>query len=71
MTIEQLDERKVLISLGCDDMKNFDLEFENMSFYSEHSKRVLLRLLRLACMKAGLSHMGVPDTCDRDGGETP
>ncbi len=55
MTIEQLDERKVLISLGSDDMKSFELEFENMSFYSEHSKRVLLRLLQLACMKAGIS----------------
>ncbi len=55
MTIEQLDERKVLISLCSEDMKSFELEFENMSFYSEHSKRVLLRLLQLACMKAGIS----------------
>lgn len=55
MTIEQLDASKVLISLGCEDMKNFELKFENLSFYSEHSKRILLRLLKLACMKAGIS----------------
>ncbi len=55
MTIEQLDTSKVLISLGSEDMKNFELKFENLSFYSEHSKRILLRLLKLACMKAGIS----------------
>ncbi len=56
MTIEQLDACKVLISLGSEDMKNFELQFENMSFYGEHSRRVLLRLLQLACMKAGMSY---------------
>ncbi len=55
MTIEQLDASKVLISLGSEDMKSFELEFSSMSFYSEHSKKVLLRLLQLACMKAGIS----------------
>lgn len=55
MTIEQLDASKVLISLGSEDMKSFELDFGSMSFYSEHSKKVLLRLLRLACMKAGVS----------------
>lgn len=55
MTIEQLDTSKVLISLCNEDMKNFELQFENMSFYSEHSKRILLRILKLACMKAGVS----------------
>ncbi len=55
MTIEQLDTTKVLISLGNEDMKSFDLHISTMSFYSEKSKKVLLRLLNLACMKAGLS----------------
>lgn len=55
MIIEQLDASKVLISLCNEDMKSFKLQFENMSFYSEHSKRILVRLLKLACMKAGVS----------------
>lgn len=55
MTIEQLDESKVLISLCTEDMEDFKLRFSDMSFCSEHSKRILLRLLQLACTKAGVS----------------
>ncbi len=54
MTIEQLDTRKVLISLCNEDMESFDLRFNDMSFCDEHSKKVLLRLMRLACVKTGL-----------------
>lgn len=55
MTIEQLDSTKVLISLCSEDMEDFKLKFNDMSFCSEHSKRILLRLLQLACSKAGVS----------------
>ena len=55
MTIEQLDESKVLISLCNEDMRDYKLKFGEMSFCSEHSKRILLRLLQLACSKAGVS----------------
>ncbi len=55
MTIEQLDESKVLISLCSEDMDDFKLRFSDMSFCSEHSKRILLRLLQLACNRAGVS----------------
>lgn len=55
MTIEQLDESKVLISLCNEDMQDYKLKFNDMSFCSEHSKRILLRLLRLACLKAGVN----------------
>ncbi len=54
MTIEQLDTTKVLISLCSEDMKNFELRFNDMSFCDEHSKKVLLRLTQLACMKTGV-----------------
>lgn len=54
MTIEQLDTRKVLISLCSEDMENFELRFNDMSFCDEHSRKVLLRLMRLACMKTGV-----------------
>lgn len=59
MTIEQLDTSKVLISLCNEDMENFELRFNDMSFCSEHSRKVLLRLMRLACMKTGVEmHKG-------------
>ncbi len=54
MTIEQLDTRKVLISLCSEDMENFELKFNDMSFCDEHSRKVLLRLTQLACIKTGL-----------------
>lgn len=54
MTIEQLDTSKVLISLCSEDMENFQLRFNDMSFCSEHSRKVLLRLMRLACSKTGM-----------------
>lgn len=56
MTIEQLDTSKVLISLCDEDMRDYKLQFNGMSFCSEHSKRVLLRLLQLACMRAGINY---------------
>lgn len=54
MTIEQLDKSKVLISLCKEDMDSFDLNLGNMSFCDEHSRKVLLRLLQLACSKTGI-----------------
>ena len=54
MTIEQLDSRKVLISLCNEDMENFSLRFNNLSFCDEHSRKVLVRLTQLACVKTGL-----------------
>lgn len=54
MTIEQLDTTKVLISLCSEDMEKFALRFNDMSFCDEHSKKVLLRLTQLACMKTGV-----------------
>lgn len=56
MTIEQLDTSKVLISLGSEDMRDYELRFNDMSFCDEHSRRVLLRLLKLACMKTGVPY---------------
>ena len=55
MTIEQLSSSKVLISLCSEDIENFDLDFDKMGLCSEHSRRVLLRLLQVACRKTGMS----------------
>jgi negative regulator of genetic competence, sporulation and motility len=54
MIIEQLDRHKVLISLCNRDMEDFALSFDNMSFADPHAKKILLRLLTLACRKAGI-----------------
>lgn len=54
MTIEQLDTTKVLISLCNEDMEDYSLSFDTMSFYNDSSRRVLMRLLRLACNKTGM-----------------
>lgn len=49
MKISQISHDKVLISLCSDDMKNFDLDFYDMGFSDPHSKKILSRLLSLAC----------------------
>lgn len=58
MTIEQIDSGKVLIVLGRNDMEDFSLEYETMSFTDPHSKKVLARLLTLACVKTGICIKG-------------
>ncbi len=55
MTIEQLDTTKVLISLCNEDMRDFSLSFDTMSMHSDHSRKVLLRLLHLASSKTGIA----------------
>lgn len=55
MTIEQIDKGKVLILLGKDDMRDFSLSYNTLGFSDPHSRKILSRLLTLACSKTGLS----------------
>lgn len=55
MTIEQLDETRVLIALGKDDMHILSLEYSTMGFKDPYSRRVLKKLLALAGAKTGLT----------------
>lgn len=55
MTIEQIDSGKVMIVLGSNDMKDFLLEYSTLSFKDPHSRKILSRLLTLACSKTGLN----------------
>lgn len=55
MIIQQIDNSKVLIVLGGNDMEDFSLEYEKLSFDDPHSKKILKRLLSLACSKAGFN----------------
>ncbi len=50
MKISQISPDKVLISLCNEDMKSFDLDFYDMGFSDPHSKKILKRLLSLACL---------------------
>lgn len=55
MTIEQIDKSKVMILLGSEDMRDFSLEYDTLDFSDPHSRRILNRLLKLACSKTGLN----------------
>ena len=58
MTIEQIDKSKVMILLGTSDMRDFSLEYDTLSFSDPHSRRILSRLLKLACNKTGMDTIG-------------
>ncbi len=55
MTIEQIDSSKVLITLCSDDMDDYRLKYDTIGFENPHSRKILKRLLNLACAKTGLS----------------
>lgn len=56
MTIEQIDETRVLIALGQEDMTLLSLEYETMSFKNPDSKKVLKKLITLAKSKFGYTY---------------
>ena len=55
MKISQLSDTKLLISLCSEDMINFDLDFNKLSTSDPHSKKILSRLMTLACVKNSIS----------------
>ena len=58
MTIEQLGESRVLIVLKSEDMRDFELDYGTLGFSDAHSRRILSRLLTLACTKTGMKTEG-------------
>ena len=58
MTIKQLNSTKVLITLKREDMRDFELSFDKISLKDEHSKKILTRLLQLACLNTGMQFNG-------------
>ncbi len=64
MTISQLSNTEVLISLCSDDMKNFELDFNDMGLADPHSKKIITRLLSLACVKNSLQTQGKTIVCE-------
>ncbi|MCH5297328.1 MAG: adaptor protein MecA [Ruminococcus sp.] len=58
MTIDKLADNRVLIVLCKQDMSDFSLDYSKMKFDDGHSRKVLMRILRLACMKEGIEING-------------
>ncbi len=55
MKIEQLDSRRILISLGEQDMTDYALTFDTISLEDPHAGRVLKELMQCACDRTGIS----------------
>lgn len=55
MTIEQLDKRRVLISLRPDDMDTYSLSIDKLNVKDSACRENLKKLLRIAAEKFGLS----------------
>lgn len=56
MTVEQLDKEKLLISLGLDDMRELSVSFETLDICDKDARMIIMRLLRLACKRAGVAY---------------
>ena len=55
MNIEQIDNSRIIISLGNKDMENFSITFENLNLSDMHSRKVLKEILFYASSKTGIS----------------
>ena len=58
MTVNRLSGNRVLVVLCGNEMKDYKLEFEKLSLENTHSRRVILRLIQLACRKSGIETQG-------------
>lgn len=58
MTINRLDDRRVLVVLANKDMSDFSLDFAAMDMDNAHARKIILRLTRLACRKSGIDIRG-------------
>ncbi len=58
MTVNRLDGNRVLIILADSDMSELSLDYNAMSLGDSHSRRVLLRIMRLACRRSGIITQG-------------
>ena len=58
LTVNRLDERRVLLTLCGRDMSDFKLSFAQLGMDDDHSRRIILRLISLACRKSGIDARG-------------
>lgn len=58
MTVDKLADNRVLIILCDKDMEDFSLDYDTLSLDDSHSRRVLMRIMQLACIKTGIEIKG-------------
>lgn len=58
MTVDKLAENRVLITLCNEDMKDFSLDYSRLSLNDIHSRKILTRIMQLACFKFGIELSG-------------
>ena len=58
LTINKLGDNRVLITLCGQDMNDFSLDFNSMSLNDSRSRRVILRIMQVACRRSGISMNG-------------
>ena len=58
MTVNRLSNDRVLITLCHKDMDDFLLDFKSMSLSDSHSRRVIMRIMQVACRRSGISVSG-------------
>lgn len=54
MTVDKLNHNKLMITLCSEDMHDFKLDYTSLSLYDYHSRKILMRILNLACFKMGI-----------------
>lgn len=54
MTVEQIDNTRLIIALCDEDMKNFSLNYDTLCLKDPHSNKILKQLLLLAEIKTGI-----------------
>lgn len=54
MTVDKLNHNKLMITLCNEDMHDFKLDYTSLSLYDYHSRKILMRILNLACFKMGI-----------------
>ncbi len=54
MKVNRLSDNRILIVLCEQDMRDFSLDYKTLSLNDNHSRRIMLRLLQVACRKEGI-----------------
>ena len=58
LTVDKLSDDRVLIILGTKEMQDYALDFDTLSLNDLHSRKILLRIMQIACRKTGIETRG-------------
>lgn len=58
LTVNRLSDNRVLIILCGKDMEEFSLKYDKMNLDDSHSRKIIIRLMQLACGKSGIETVG-------------